>query len=87
LALFPICHNKSFSQPTKPFQENCVPATISDGWRQVAEAVRDEQDPRKLRQLAEQLNRELKARSETSSDGREKILIDAVGVDALARRF
>jgi hypothetical protein len=37
---------------------------VSDDWRQVAEAARDEQDPIKLRRLVEQLNRELKERAE-----------------------
>ena len=37
---------------------------VSDDWRQVAEAARDEQDPTKLMQLVEQLNRELKERAE-----------------------
>jgi hypothetical protein len=39
-------------------------ATVSDDWRQLAEAARDEQDPTKLMQLVEQLNRELKERAE-----------------------
>ncbi len=39
-------------------------AIVSDDWRQLAEAARDEQDPKKLRQLIEQLNRELKERAE-----------------------
>ena len=42
-----------------------MPATVSDDWRQLAEAARDEQDPTKLRQLIEQLNRELKERAES----------------------
>jgi hypothetical protein len=37
---------------------------VSDDWRQVAEAARDEQDPIELRRLAEQLNRKLKERAE-----------------------
>ncbi|HEX9629740.1 MAG TPA: hypothetical protein VF961_06960 [Pyrinomonadaceae bacterium] len=41
-----------------------MPAIVSDDWRQLAEAARDEQDPTKLRQLVEQLNRELKERAE-----------------------
>jgi hypothetical protein len=41
-------------------QEDCKAAIVSDGWRQLAEAVRDEQDSKKLRQLVEQLDRELK---------------------------
>ena len=36
---------------------------VSDDWRQLAEAVRDEQDSKKLRQLVEQLDRELKERT------------------------
>ena len=40
-------------------------ATVSDDWRQLAEAARDERDPAKLGQLAEQLNRELKERAES----------------------
>jgi hypothetical protein len=42
-----------------------MPPIVSDDWRQLAEAARDEQDPTKLRQLVEQLNRELKARFES----------------------
>jgi len=42
-----------------------MPAIVSDDWRQLAEAARDEQDPTKLRQLVEQLNRELKERAES----------------------
>ncbi len=38
---------------------------VSNDWRQVAEAARDEQDPTKLMQLVEQLNRELKERAES----------------------
>jgi hypothetical protein len=41
-----------------------MPAIVSNDWRRLAEAARDEQDPTKLRQLVEQLNCELKARSE-----------------------
>ena len=46
-------------------------ATVSDDWRQLAEAARDEQDPTKLRQLAEQLNRELKERAESLASAAE----------------
>jgi hypothetical protein len=38
-------------------------AIVSGDWRQLAEAVRDEQDSKKLRQLVEQLDRELKQRT------------------------
>jgi hypothetical protein len=38
-------------------------AIVSDDWRQLAEAARDEQDSNKLRQLVEQLNRELQVRT------------------------
>jgi hypothetical protein len=54
-----------FHSLAKPSQEDCMSATVSDDWRQLAEAARDEQDPTKLRQLAEQLNRELKERAES----------------------
>jgi len=37
---------------------------VSDDWRQLAEAARDEPDPIKLRELIEQLNHELKQRAE-----------------------
>jgi len=47
----------------KPSQEDCVAAIVSDDWRQLAEAARDEQDSKKLRQLVEQLDRELKERT------------------------
>lgn len=42
-----------------------MPAMISDDWRQLAEAARDEPDPKKLMQLIEQLNHELKERAES----------------------
>jgi hypothetical protein len=38
-------------------------ATASDDWRQLAEAARDEEDPRKLLQLIEELNRKLETRT------------------------
>jgi hypothetical protein len=38
--------------------------TTSDDWKNLAEAARDEHDPEMLRQLVEQLNRELKERAE-----------------------
>jgi len=44
-------------------QEHCKAAMVSDDWRQLAEAVRDELDSKKLRQLVEQLDRELKERT------------------------
>lgn len=40
-----------------------MPAIIPRDWRQLEEAVRDEQDSKKLRQLVEQLNRELEERA------------------------
>ncbi len=40
-----------------------MPATASDDWRKLAEAARDEEDPRKLMQLIEQLNRKLEQRA------------------------
>ena len=40
-------------------------AIVSDDWRHLAEAARDEQDSTKLRQLVEQLNRELKERAQS----------------------
>ena len=42
-----------------------MPAMVSDDWRQLAEAARNEEDPAKLQQLVEQLNRSLKARAES----------------------
>jgi hypothetical protein len=60
-----ILAQQSFPQPAKPSLEDCMPAIVSDDWRQLAEAARDEQDPTKLRQLVEQLNRELKERAES----------------------
>jgi hypothetical protein len=52
------------SAACETFPEDCMSAIVSDDWRQLAEAARDEQDPAKLRQLVEQLNRELKERAE-----------------------
>ena len=42
-----------------------MPETVSEDWRQLAEAARDEHDSKKLGQLVEQLNRELKERAES----------------------
>jgi hypothetical protein len=50
--------------PGRPFPGGFMPAMLSDDWRPLAEAVRDEPDPAKLRQLVEQLNRKLKERAE-----------------------
>jgi hypothetical protein len=41
-----------------------MPITGSDDWKQLAEAARNEYDSEKLRQLADQLNRQLKERAE-----------------------
>jgi hypothetical protein len=51
-------------QSLRTSQEARMRPGVSDDWRQVAEAARDEQDPTKLRRLVEQLNRELKVRAE-----------------------
>lgn len=37
--------------------------TTSDDWRQLAEAARDEQDPRKLMELIDELNHRLERRA------------------------
>jgi hypothetical protein len=47
-----------------PSQEDCMYGRVSDDWRQLAQAARDEPDPIKLRELIEQLNHELKQRTE-----------------------
>jgi hypothetical protein len=44
-------------------QDDRMAALVSGDWRHLAEAVRDEQDSKKLRQLVEQLDRELKERA------------------------
>jgi len=38
-------------------------AATSDDWKQLAEAARDEDDPQKLMQLIEELNRKLEQRA------------------------
>jgi hypothetical protein len=55
----------SFAQHDRNgMKEDWMRSIVSDDWRQLAEAVRDEQDPTKLQELVDQLNSELQARFE-----------------------
>jgi hypothetical protein len=58
-----------------------MPAIVPHDWRQLAEAARDEQDSKKLRQLVEQLNRALKERAR-SLHQRTCKKADSVAVEA-----
>jgi hypothetical protein len=60
-------------------------AIVPHDWRQLAEAARDEPDSKKLRQLLEQLNRELKERARSLHQRMCKNA-DSVAVEASAAR-
>jgi hypothetical protein len=62
-----------------------MPAIVPHDWRQLAEAARDEPDSKKLRQLVEQLNRELKERARSLHQRMCKNA-DSVAVEASATR-
>jgi len=50
-------------------------ATTGDDWRQLAEAARDEEDPKRLMQLITELNRRLEERTR-DMDGSAKPVVD-----------